>query len=481
MLSFIDILVISIYFIIISGLGYYYSKRQKNTKDFFKGGERIPAWAAGLSLFGTALSPITFMAIPAKTYSSDWSYFLLNMSIFLAIPLVVNLFIPFYRRKNIKTAYEFLEIRFNLIIRLMGSGCFILYQIGRMGVVLFLPSIALNLVTDINIFVCISLMGGISLIYTLMGGIEAVIWTDVVQVFVLMIGVTLSLLMIVSDTDGGLIGVIESAQLDNKFNTFDLTLSLKEPTVWVMLLGGFFVNLTTYGTDHTMVQRYLVTPTKEKAQRSVWIGALLTIPSTLIFFFVGTALFVFYKMNPSSLHSNFITNDAIFPWYIVTQLPMGISGLLIAAIFAATMSSLSSSMNSGAASFSVDIYDRLGLGKNVGDIKTARWTTFCIGALGILFAFFMASYDIKSLWDEFNKILGLIFGSLGGVFLLGLITKKANSKGVLVGILLSFFTQILVSYFNTVHLLLYAASGVISCFVLGYISSHFFISNNQTR
>ena len=175
-------------------------------------------------------------------------------------------------------------------------------------------------------------------------------------------------------------------------------------------------------------------------------------------------------MNPSSLHSNFITNDAIFPWYIVTQLPMGISGLLIAAIFAAAMSSLSSSMNSGAASFSVDIYDRLGLGKNVSDIKTARWTTFCIGAL-----------DIKSLWDEFNKILGLIFGSLGGVFLLGLITKKANSKGVLVGILLSFFTQILVSYFNTVHLLLYAASGVISCFVLGYISSHFFISNNQTR
>ena len=240
MLSFLDILVISIYFIIISGLGYYYSKRQKNTKDFFKGGERIPAWAAGLSLFGTALSPITFMAIPAKTYSSDWSYFLLNMSIFLAIPLVVNLFIPFYRRKNIKTAYEFLEIRFNLIIRLMGSGCFILYQIGRMGVVLFLPSIALNLVTDINIFVCISLMGGISLIYSLMGGIEAVIWTDVVQVFVLMIGVTLSLFIILSDTDGGLIGVIESAQLDNKFNTFDLTFSLKEPTVWVMLLGGFF-------------------------------------------------------------------------------------------------------------------------------------------------------------------------------------------------------------------------------------------------
>lgn len=481
MLSSLDILIISFYFIIISGLGYFYSKKQKNIKDFFKGGERIPSWAAGLSLFGTALSPITFMAIPAKTYSSDWSYFLLNMSIFLAIPLVINLFIPFYRKRNIKTAYEYLEIRFNLIIRLIGSGCFIIYQIGRMGVVLFLPSIALNLVTDMNIFVCISLMGGISLIYTLMGGIEAVIWTDVVQVFVLMSGVIISLLMIVSNTDGGLMGIVESAHLDKKFNTFDLTLSLKEPTVWVMLLGGFFTNLTTYGTDHTMVQRYLVTPTKEKAQRSLWIGALLTIPSTIIFFFVGTALFVFYKMNPEALNSNFITDDAIFPWYIVNELPKGISGLLIAAIFAAAMSSLSSSMNAGAASFSVDIYNRLGWGQKEDGLKTARWVTFCIGASGILFAFTMASYDIKSLWDEFNKILGLIFGSLGGVFLLGIITKKANSKGVLFGILLSFFTQVFISYFNAVHLLLYAATGVISCFVFGYIASHFFINDNQTQ
>jgi SSS family solute:Na+ symporter len=480
MLSFLDILVISLYFIVISGFGYFYSKRQKTTKDFFKGGERVPAWAAGLSLFGTALSPITFMAIPAKTYSTNWSYFLFNMSVFLAIPLVVYLFIPFYRKKNIKTAYEYLENRFNVIIRLMGSTCFILYQIGRMGVVLFLPSIALNLVTDMNIFVCISLMGGISLIYTLMGGIEAVIWTDVVQVFVLMAGVTVSLLMIVLDTEGGFMGIVETAQLDKKFNVFDLTLSMREPTVWVMLLGGFFVNLTTYGTDHTMVQRYLVTPSGEKAQKSIWIGALLTIPSTFIFFFVGTALFVFYKINPAGLHRDFITNEAIFPWYIVTELPRGVSGLLIAAIFAAAMSSISSSMNAGAASFSVDIYDRFGLGKNLGDLRTARWATFFIGTFGILFAFFMANSDIKSLWDEFNKILGLIFGSFGGVFLLGILTEKANSKGVLIGILVSFVIQILIGNYQSVHLLLYAASGVISCFIVGYAASLFFINDNQT-
>ncbi len=474
MLAFFDILVITLYFILILGLGIYFSKRQKNTEDYFKARERIPSWAAGLSLFGTALSPITFMAIPAKTYSTDWSYFLLNMSVFLAVPLIVYLFIPYFRRKNIKTAYEYLEIRFSVIIRLVGSICFILYQIGRMGVVLFLPSIAINLVTGVDLFICISLMGVISLIYTLMGGIEAVIWTDVVQVFVLMGGVIISLAMNVINTDGGFEGILEIAQLEDKFNTFDLTLSLKEPTVWVMLFGGFFANLTSYGTDHTMVQRYLVTPTKKEAQKSIWIGALLTIPSSLIFFFVGTTLFVFYKMNPSALNENFITDDAIFPWYIVNELPTGISGILIAAIFAAAMSSLSSSMNAGAASFNVDILDRFGLGKNEDPMKIARWTTFIIGTLGILFAFFMATFDIKSLWDEFNKILGLILGSLGGVFLLGLMTKKANSKGVVFGIVFSFLIQILISQFQIVHLLLYSATGVMSCFISGYIASLFF-------
>jgi SSS family transporter len=476
MLPFFDILVIVIYFLLISGLGYYYSKRQKNTEDFFRGGQRIPFWAAGISIFGTALSPITFMAIPAKTYSTDWSYFLLNMSIFLSLPLVILLFIPYYRQKKLNTPYEYLEIRFSSIIRLLGSCCFILYQIGRIGVILFLPSIALNLVTGVDIFLCIALMGGVSLIYTLMGGIEAVIWTDVIQVFVLMGGVSLSLILIIIGTENGFSGIIEQAKIYGKFNAFDLTFSLKEPTVWVMLFGGFFINLTTYGTDHTMVQRYLVTPTQKEAQKSLWIGALLTVPATFIFFFMGTALFVFYQVNPSALNNNFINNDAIFPWYIVSQLPSGVSGILIAAIFAAAMSSLSSSMNSGAASFSADIYDRYGFVWNKDPLKMARWTTLCIGVMGILFALFMATADIKSLWDQFNEILGLIFGSLGGVFMLGLLTKKANTKGVLIGIVVSFTIQLIISFQQSVHLLMYAATGMISCFISGYFGSLLFKS-----
>ncbi|MEA3461766.1 MAG: sodium:solute symporter, partial [Bacteroidota bacterium] len=176
--GWLNTVILILYFAALIWIGFFFSRRQKNTDDYFKGGGRVPWWAAGLSIFGTALSAITFMAIPAKSYATDWAYIWLNASILVAAPLVVFFFIPLYRRLKITTAYEYLEIRFNLFLRLAGSISFILFQVGRMGVVLFLPAIALNVVTGIDIYVCILLMGLLSLLYTFMGGIEAVIWTD---------------------------------------------------------------------------------------------------------------------------------------------------------------------------------------------------------------------------------------------------------------------------------------------------------------
>jgi len=475
-LNMLDITVIAFYFLVLSWMGYFFSKRQKDTNDYFKGGGRIPWWAAGLSIFGTALSAITFMAIPAKTFATNWSYFMLNMTIFLVAPVIIFLFVPFYRRLNVTTAYEFLEKRFNLAVRLIGSLSFILFQIGRMGVVLFLPSIALNVVTGIDIFLCIALMGIVALVYTMLGGIEAVIWTDVMQVIVLLGGAILSLILILLKIDGGFSSIVDIAAANHKFNVFDLTLSLKQPTVWVMLLGGIFANIITYGTDQTMVQRYMTTKTQKEANRSVWTNAILTIPATLIFFFVGTALFVFYKTFPADLNPTFMNNDAIFPWYIASQLPAGISGLLIAGIFAAAMSSLSSSMNSAATAYATDIHFRFGWSQKTNPLKLARMATFVVGISGTLFAFLMATMNIQSLWDEFQKVLGLIIGGLGGVFLLGILSKKANSGGVLVGIVVSILVQILVAVYQPVHLIVYSATGVISCFVAGWAASWFFKS-----
>jgi len=322
--------------------------------------------------------------------------------------------------------------------------------------------------------VCIALMGVVSLVYTMLGGIEAVIWTDVMQVIVLLGGAILSLLLIIFKIDGGFSSIVEIASESHKFNVFDLTLSLKQPTVWVMLLGGIFANITTYGTDQTMVQRYMTTKTQKEANKSVWTNAVLTIPATLIFFFVGTVLFVFYKSFPAELNPTFQNNDAIFPWYIASQLPAGISGLLIAGIFAAAMSSLSSSMNSAATAYATDIHFRFGWSKQTNQLKLARIATFVVGISGTLFAFMMATMEIQSLWDEFQKVLGLVIGSLGGVFLLGILSKRANAPGVLIGLGISIVVQIFMGVFQPVHLLLYASTGFISCYIAGYLASLFF-------
>jgi SSS family solute:Na+ symporter len=473
-LGFLDMVVIALYFLVLSWMGWFFSKRQKNTDDYFKGGSRIPWWAAGLSIFGTALSSITFMAIPAKTFATDWSYFMFNMTIFMVAPIIIFLFIPFYRKLNITTVYEYLERRFNTMVRLIGSLSFILFQVGRMGVVMFLPSIALNVVTGIDIFVCIGLMGIVSIVYTMMGGIEAVIWTDVMQVIVLLGGAILSLVLIVLAVDGGFTAVIQTGAENNKFNLVDFTWSLKQPTVWVMLLGGVFTNIITYSTDQTMVQRYLTTKSDKAANNSMWTNAILVIPSTLIFFFIGTALFVFYKSFPSELNPAFENNDSIFPWYIASQLPAGISGLLIAGIFAAAMSTLSSSINSAATAYATDIHFRFGWNKKKNELKIARWASLIIGVTGILFAFLMATMDVKSLWDEFNKILGLVLGGLGGLFLLGLTTRKANSIGALAGIVGCVIVQLIIMRTQQVHLLLYSTTGFVSCFVIGYLVSLIF-------
>ncbi|MEY8487772.1 sodium/solute symporter [uncultured Parabacteroides sp.] len=470
-LGLANIIVIILYFASLAWIGYYFSKKQKNTDDYFKGGGRLPWWAVGLSIFGTSLSAITFMSIPAKAYSSDWSYMLVNAGIIMVVPLILYLFIPFYRKLNVTTAYEYLEQRFSPLIRVLCSLAFILFQIGRMGIVLFLPAIALNVVTGFDIFLCIGLMGALSLIYTMMGGIEAVVWTDALQVVVLLGGAILVIIMAAFNIPDGISGIIQEAATDNKFDLGSLNFDLKQSTLWTVLIATFFTNLTTYGTDQTMVQRYMTTETEKQARKSVLTNAVLTIPATLLFFFVGTVLYVYYKNNPTDLSLTITDGDAILPWYIYSQLPEGITGLLISGIFAAAMSTLSSSMNSAATAYIVDIHSKIVKRERGDSLHTAKIATLFLGISGIAFAYMMATWEIKSLWDEFNKILGIILGSLGGLFLLGMITRKANTSGALCGIIGSIFIQLIVIQQQSVHLLLYTTTGFASCFIIGYTAS----------
>ena len=472
-LTGLDIGVITLYFLSLALIGWYFSKNQKTSDDYFKGGGRIPWFIVGLSIFGTALSAITFMAIPAKAYATDWSYLLFNSGIVLAVPVIVLLFIPFYRRLNVTTAYEYLEARFNPLVRILCSIAFILFQIGRMGVVLLLPSIALNVVTGFDIFLCITLMGILSLAYTLMGGIEAVAWTEALQVVVLLGAAVTVLIIVCLQLPEDLGTIVASASEAGKFNLGSTAFDLRQPTVWTVLIATFFTNITTYGTDQTIVQRYLTTATEREARKGVYVNAALTIPATILFFLVGTALWAFYRHYPAELSMAVRDSDAILPWYISTQLPSGVLGLIIAGLFAAAMSTLSSSMNSAATAFVTDIHRKLSPAARDGRalLRTARLSTLVLGLVGVGFALMMASWEIKSLWDEFSKILGILLGGLGGLFLLGLTTRRANTFGALCGIAASIVVQILVARSGYVNLLLYSTTGFLSCFIVGYLAS----------
>ncbi|MBX2815535.1 MAG: sodium transporter, partial [Saprospiraceae bacterium] len=274
--------VLALYLFALVLMGVLLSRRQSSTQDFFLGGERIPWWAAGLSIFGTQLSAITFMAIPAKTYATDWLYFFLMMTIIMVAPFIIRFFLPFFRINKVTTAYEFLEVRFNLFTRLLGSLMYLLLQFGRLAIVLLLPSLALSVVTGIDVHLCILIMGLLSILYTVLGGMEAVIWTDVLQVIVLLGGALLSLFLLGSSLE---FGEIKSVIVEReKMKILDLAFDFSTPTLWVVLIGGLASNLVQYGSDQTVVQRYLTTRTENEAAKSIRIGAWMTLPATLIFF-----------------------------------------------------------------------------------------------------------------------------------------------------------------------------------------------------
>src|SRR5690606_8875714 len=299
--------------------------------------------------------------------------------------------IPFFNRLHISTAYEYLEIRFNYLARAIGSISFILFQLGRIGIVLLLPSLAISIVTGISVESCILLMGILCVLYTAFGGIEAVIWTDVFQVIVLLGGSIVAIIWILLHTDASLGEMIVYASEREKFNILNFELNFTDSTFWVVLIGGLASAMVTQGTDQTIVQRYLTSSNVKDSQKTLYTNAILTLPATIIFFGIGTLLFIFYTEMPNKLSPAISNNDSIFPWYIVRELPIGVSGLLVAGIFSAAMSSISSSLNSVSTAYCNDFH--LHFRPKVNDLKLlriARVATMVTGVFGVLLALWMA-------------------------------------------------------------------------------------------
>ena len=469
--SIIDYITLVSYFCVLVVMGLYFARQGSSTEDFFLAGRRMPWWATGLSIFGTQLSSISFMAVPAKVYSTDWVYFLLQMTIIMVAFPVVFFYLPHFRRARMTSAYEYLETRFNLPVRIYASVSFVLYQLGRMAIVLFLPAIALSTVTGIGVYTCIVLMGVLATLYTVMGGIKAVIWTDVVQVFVLYGGALLSLVILLFKTDGGLAAIVSEGLDYDKFHMFNWTWDWTTTAVWVVIVGNFFLNLVPYTSDQAVVQRYFTTKDEKAAAKSIWTNAALLLPSTLTLFMLGTGLWAFYRSNPELLNPALPT-DSIFPLFIAQQLPVGIAGLLIAAVFAASMSTLDSSLNSVSAALVTDFYVRFRpAAPDSSRLLLARLLTAGLGVVATATSIALATFDIGSLWDTFQGMMGLLGGGLAGLFALGIFFRSANGSGAMTGAVASVFILYWVQQHTDLHFFLYGAVGILSCVLVALATS----------
>lgn len=459
-----------LYLIAMLLIGYKYSKSNITTDDYFVAGRRIPWWAAGLSIYGTQLSAITFMAMPAIVYATDWTLAIGSLMILAIVPLIIKYYLPFFRRLNVVTAYQYLEERFNVKVRTLASVAFMLMQLARMGIVLYLPSIAIASVTGIDIYLCIGIMGVICTIYTVMGGIEAVIWTDVVQVIVLLGGAICCIVIAILQVDGGLSEVIQKGMEYDKFIMFHSGWDPSRLVVWVAVVSFFFLNLIPYTSDQTVVQRYLTVRDEKAAAKSLWTNGLLTLPGIIVFFGLGTTLFVYYLDNPAVISSS--RPDELLPYYIVQELPVGVAGIVIAAIFAASMSSLDSSMNSITSAYITDIHARFRRNtSDQGNLRQARWLTIWIGVVGTGSAMWIAAANVEFIFDFFQEVLGLFGGGLAGIFILAVFLPRANGAGAIAGLFGSALITWLVRSQTDITVYLYGAVGVVSCVVIGYVVS----------
>ncbi|CAN5315203.1 sodium/solute symporter [soil metagenome] len=477
LLRWLDWLVIAVYLAAMLGIGlYFYLQEKRNsTADFFVGGRSIPFWAAGVSLYATNTSSISFIAIPAKAFETNWQYLTNNLIAVVGLMFVAVWIVPLLRRLDLMSVFHYLETRFHPAIRMLASALCIVMQVGsRMSVVLFLPALAISTITNLDVVWSVLIMGGFTIAYTALGGMKAVVWTDFVQVFAMMGGAIFAIGFIVYQLNGGLGELWQVAMAENKTQLFDFSFDLTKATVWGFIFLVLFDVVLTFPKDQVLMQRTLSTKSDKEAGRSIWAFAAIMIPGGFVFYSIGTALYVYYRSHPERMNP-LLSIDATFPLFIAAELPMGVKGLIIAGIFAAAMSTLSSIINSVATLASVDFYEKLA--KNPTPKKSvqfAEWTTVAVGLAGIGVALLLSRYDIHSLFDVSIELAGLLGGGFAGAYTLGMFTKRANSQGVAIGIAGSIVLTTVAWSMSLVHPYFYLAISIMLCIVIGYIASLFF-------
>ena len=484
--TMIDLAIVIIYLAAVLFAGMYFSKKKMTGKEYFKGDGTIPWWVTSVSIFATLLSPISFLSIAGNSYNGTWVLWFAQLGIFIAVPLTIRLFLPVYSKLKIDTAYHYLELRYKSKgLRVLGALLFIIYQIGRMSIIMYLPSVVLAPLVGININVLIIIMGIIAIVYSYGGGLKSVLWTDFIQGLVLIAGVVFTLIYLVFSIDGG-IGTIFTTLQNGKFlapNEVVFDPNILKSSVFIILVGAGINTFSSYISSQDVVQRFTTTTDIKELRKMTFGNGFLSIGTTTVIYLIGTALFVFYHQNPQLLQT--AHQDQIFASFIVYQLPIGVSGILIAAIYAASQSTLSTGLNSVATSWVLDIQDSFN--RQISEEKQtriAKLVSLGVGIIAIIVSMILANGEIKSAYEWFNSFMGLVLGVLAGIFVLGVITKKATSIGAYAGFFTSAIIVINLKYNHPeVTSWSYAIISIgVSC-IIGYIISliHLAIKKQKSK
>ncbi len=469
--TFFDWIVLAVYCTGTIGIGMLFYRRTRTTEGFTAGNRSLPGWICGLSIFATYLSSISYLALPGKSFADNWNPFVYSLSIPLVTWIAVKYFLPYYRSGGEVSAYAMLEKRFGAWARIYASFFYLLTQIARIAVVMYLMALPLQVLFGWDIYTILIITGVSVTFYSFVGGIVGVIWVDAIQALVLIVGAVLCLVLMLFQLPGGIPVVLEVASEQGKFSLGSFGPTLALPTFWVVLLYGIVINLQNFGIDQSYVQRYIAAGSDRAARRSLWLGGLLYVPMSAIFFFIGTTLFVYYNSDHNLAQQQEVRmivarqqllqegisaddpefserqeqvagelgdqaiGDRVFPHFIATHLPPGLTGLLIAAVFAAAMSTVSTSLNSSATLLMTDYYRRfIHPGATERQSMIALYTgTITWGALGTGLALLLVRLTESAL-DIYWTLAGIFGGGMTGLFLLGFISRRARRPAAMTAV-----------------------------------------------
>ncbi|MBO5878444.1 MAG: sodium:solute symporter [Alistipes sp.] len=461
-----------VFFLFVGGVALFgcsfFFKSRRGVAAFTAAEGSLPSWVVGMSIFATFVSSISFLGLPGGSYAGNWNQLVFSLSIPLAMWVAAKVFIPLYRNLDSVSAYHYIELKFGYWARAYVAVCYLLTQLARVGSILLLLAIPINTMFGWDISTIIIATGLLTLVYSLLGGISAVMWTDAIQGIILILGAITCALLLTFGMPEGPKQLFEIAAEHDKFSLGSFSLVLTEPTFWVVFVYGLLTNMQNYGIDQNYVQRYMTAKSTREAVKSTLFGGLLYIPVSLVFVYIGTALFSYYQAHAGLLPEG-VVGDKVFPYFIVHGLPTGITGLVIASLFAAGMSTISTSINSSATILLTDFYKRL----HKGDSSPRQQMTVlylasaAVGIIGIGVGMLMMKID--GVLDAWWKLASIFSGGMLGLFLLGLVCHKVKRANGVVAVAVGLAVIAWMSFLAPLHTYLTIVFGTMAIFLTGFV------------